>query len=516
MSTQLLDRLIMAADTELVAEPHDGSNEALAQAYTDHGRMVYNVCLRVLGNATSAEDATQAVFLLLLRKAPTLPSEIHLAGWLHRTAELVAREGRRAEVRLQKREREAVEMATLQSQALPAADAWLEIRPKLDGAVAQLPEKYRTPLVLVYFEGHDQQAVARRMGIPDGTLRWRLAHALERLRLKLGVDKRKLSVLALGTLLAGRSAEAAPSGAIPRALSLTANTLATRSGAAPAASVAVLNFVEAGRKALWWNQVKMAATVAAALTMALASIPILQCALATDAPDRAANGAAERPVAFSEPTGVREDPGVQRDEKAGVPAKAEGFPDFPPGPPVMALDQTAAPEGGRIVLYSRNRHGNYPLASFAFHLGLRGDDRRVRNAVNLLFGNVKRADRFSGEPVNQVPEVLGNGAAGMDAGPGKDEFRVQCMGGDEHRILDLGALEFATLTAIPKDWTQAPYRAAVHVNHVYVVRLFDPEEPPLQDRFFKVKVLRHRENDAVLLDWAPLQERPAAPAAEEF
>ena len=140
----------------------------------------------------------------------------------------------------------------------------------------------------------------------------------------------------------------------------------------------------------------------------------------------------------------------------------------------------------------------------------------MRNEVNLLFGNVKRENGFSGEPVNGVPDVPGNGAAGMDAGPGRDAFRVQCMGGDEHQLLDLGAIKFSNLSAIPKDWTQAPYRAAVHVNHVYVVRLFDPEEPQLQDRFFKFKVLRHRENDAVLLDWVPLKVRPTAPAAEEF
>ena len=101
-------------------------------------------------------------------------------------------------------------------------------------------------------------------------------------------------------------------------------------------------------------------------------------------------------------------------------------------------------DGGRVVLYSRSRHGNYPLATYAFHLGLRGDDRSVANDVNLLFGNTKRDQGFDGERIDKVPGVPSNGATGMDGKiiENADGFRVTCLDGSQHRIEDLGAANF--------------------------------------------------------------------------
>ena len=154
----------------------------IAMLYEQHGRMVYNVCLRVLSNPSAAEDATQAVFLLLMRKTGSLQQHPQLAGWLQRTAELVAREGRRADLRRQKREQEAVKMAQDLNSTTPELDsAWSEIRPRLDRAIAELPDRYRSPLVMVYLEGQEQKEVARVLNLHEGTLRWRLSHAVERL-----------------------------------------------------------------------------------------------------------------------------------------------------------------------------------------------------------------------------------------------------------------------------------------------------------------------------------------------
>src|SRR5579884_3092639 len=106
------------------------------------------------------------------------------------------------------------------------------------------------------------------------------------------------------------------------------------------------------------------------------------------------------------------------DPQAAVPdERVRAVPDFPPGPPRMVPQgQKPAPDGGRVVLYSRSRYGNYPLATYAFHRGLRGDDASVANDVNLVFGNARRENAFPGPPVDGVPGVPGSGACGTDGG----------------------------------------------------------------------------------------------------
>jgi hypothetical protein len=209
--------------------------------------------------------------------------------------------------------------------------------------------------------------------------------------------------------------------------------------------------------------------------------------------------------------------------------------DFGSGPPAMIPHQTPALNGGRVVLYSRNRHGNYPLAGYALHLGLRGDDTRVSNDVNLLFGNIARKGQFAGRWIDEVPSALGpgHGAAGMSDGVKNsdlklidssddetladnpsaeiqirlhDTFQMNCRGAQANRIIDLGAIDFKTARANAQDFVKAQSRIIVQANHVYAIRLRETGDERLQTPlYYKLKVLQHRDNDAVMFDWEPQQ-----------
>jgi hypothetical protein len=182
--------------------------------------------------------------------------------------------------------------------------------------------------------------------------------------------------------------------------------------------------------------------------------------------------------------------------------------EIPAGNPTIKTEgQIPSPRGGRVILYSRSRHGNYPLASYTFSRGLRGDDKTVRNDVDLVFGNVQRGAAFRGQRVDAVPGVGGNGAAGLDGGGAgaKDQFRVGLFGGADHGIVDLGKVDFSSLTHVPSTAKNASAtRVGVQVDHVYVLRLVRRDQHSANPAYIKLWVLQHRDNDAVLIEWEPL------------
>jgi RNA polymerase sigma factor (sigma-70 family) len=159
---------------------------AFAELVHRHGSLVLGVCRRILGDAHAGEDAFQATFLLLARRAPGLTRAGSLAGWLHAAAVRLAREARRAEQRRRRRERaHAVPVAT-------SADdmTWRELRQQLDAELARLPEHLSAPLVLCYLEGLSRAEAARRLGCSATVLRGRLERgrcALRRRLARLGL-----------------------------------------------------------------------------------------------------------------------------------------------------------------------------------------------------------------------------------------------------------------------------------------------------------------------------------------
>ncbi|HTK76231.1 MAG TPA: RNA polymerase sigma factor, partial [Gemmataceae bacterium] len=186
-----LDAVRRSADTDgqllrrFIAD-HDES--AFAELVRRHGSLVWGVCRQTLGHDQDAEDAFQASFLLLARRARTVRNGEAVASWLHGTAWRVAAKMRRAAAGRTVRERRVSPRPT----GDVAADVALrELQAILHEEVARLPAKCREPFVLCVLEGRGRAEVARELGWNEGTLSTRLADARKRLRARLarrGVD----------------------------------------------------------------------------------------------------------------------------------------------------------------------------------------------------------------------------------------------------------------------------------------------------------------------------------------
>src|SRR5262249_42690745 len=164
----LLDRFLARRD-----------EAAFAALVERHGAMVLGVCRRVLRNAHDAEDASQAAFLVLARKAATIRKQESLASWLHGVAYHIAANLKREAAR--RRAREASRQGALQADATVEI-CWREMQGLLDEELARLPERYRSPLILCYLEGKTRDEAAQQLGWSLATLRGRLERARERLR----------------------------------------------------------------------------------------------------------------------------------------------------------------------------------------------------------------------------------------------------------------------------------------------------------------------------------------------
>jgi RNA polymerase sigma factor (sigma-70 family) len=161
----------------------DGAEQAAFTALVvRHGPMVFSVCREVLDNACDAEDAFQATFLVLARKAGSVRKLDSLASWLHRVAVRVAIQGKAEAARRRLNERRLAVMKTVQ---LAREGDSVEGCRELHEEIALLPERYREPVVLHYLEGLTTEEAAMRIGCPQGTVLSRLSRARERLRGRL-------------------------------------------------------------------------------------------------------------------------------------------------------------------------------------------------------------------------------------------------------------------------------------------------------------------------------------------
>jgi RNA polymerase sigma factor (sigma-70 family) len=163
------------------SQQHD--EDAFARLVERHGPMVLGVCQRVLGCYQAAQDAFQATFLVLVRKASSIERPELLANWLHGVAARTARKARVLAARRAHHERQAsVESPETQ----PESAEWKDLWPHLDQELQRLPDKYRAPLILCYLHGMTNKEAADRLGWPAGSISYRLARGRELLRERLG------------------------------------------------------------------------------------------------------------------------------------------------------------------------------------------------------------------------------------------------------------------------------------------------------------------------------------------
>jgi RNA polymerase sigma factor (sigma-70 family) len=171
------------SDRELLAQFATRQDEAaFAQVVRRHGPMVLRVCRRVLRHEQDAEDAFQATFLVLARKARSVGWQRSAANWLHKAAYHVALRAKAAAAR--RRVHEAQPCSRVADDALDNLTA-RELLGVLDEELAGLPKRFRAPLVLCYLEGTTRDEAGRQLGCPLGTLKSRLERGRELLRRRL-------------------------------------------------------------------------------------------------------------------------------------------------------------------------------------------------------------------------------------------------------------------------------------------------------------------------------------------
>jgi RNA polymerase sigma factor (sigma-70 family) len=211
------------------------SDTAFAELVRRHIDLVHSAARRMVGDAHLADDVTQATFLALAKSATQLTERAVLAGWLHRTAQNIAAQTVRTDVRRRAREQEAATMNELLADSgTGVPPVWSEIAPHLDAALDELSEPEGDAVLLRYFQRQTARDMAQTLGISDEAAQKRVSRAMERLReffAKRGVT---VGAGSLAVVISANAVQAAPVG-----LTLTITTAAALAGTTLATSTTV-------------------------------------------------------------------------------------------------------------------------------------------------------------------------------------------------------------------------------------------------------------------------------------
>jgi len=258
-------------DMTLVRDFAATRSEAAFAALVDrHIGLVHTAAVRQVGDAHLAEEITQAVFLILARKAGSLGAKTILPAWLYRTTRYAAADALKTRRRRQAREQEAYMQSTLNG---PDAEAvsrrseteaeWRQLAPLLDDALAELGETDRAALVLRYFENQTVGEIAGALRLTESAAQKRLTRALEKLRaicVKRGVT---LTATVIAGAVTANAVQAAPVG-------LAVTVTAAAKGAAVAASVTAL--VKGTLSLMAWAKAKMTIAIGAVAVLTTAVV----------------------------------------------------------------------------------------------------------------------------------------------------------------------------------------------------------------------------------------------------
>jgi len=233
------------------------SEEAFAMLVSRHIDLVYSAALRQAANHHQAQEITQAVFVILARKARSLSPNTILPGWLFRTTRLTAANHLRTEIRRARREQEAFMQSNPNEES---GELWQQMAPALNDVIDGLREKDRNAIVLRFLKGKDYKEVAAALGATEEAAQMRVSRALGKLRKVFAKRGVVLSAATLSAIMAAHATQAAPSGFAASVAGTAAQ------GAALTASTVTL--VEGTIKIMAWTKLKFA--VAAGVVALLA------------------------------------------------------------------------------------------------------------------------------------------------------------------------------------------------------------------------------------------------------
>jgi RNA polymerase sigma factor (sigma-70 family) len=252
-------------DFELLAEYARGESEAaFATLLARYVNLVYSAAVRYCGNPHHAEEITQAVFVILARKARSLRRGTVLSGWLYQTTRLTAANFVKGEMRRVRREQEAQMQATLNE---PDEDAaWEQLAPLLEDAMGRLGEIDRNAVVLRFFQNKSAREIAAALKVNEAAAHKRVARALEKLRVFFARRGVTLTTALIAGAVSANSIQAAPVG-------LTISIAAAVKGSAT--TVSLLALVKGTLNIMAWTKAKTAAIAGAALILATGTTTVV-------------------------------------------------------------------------------------------------------------------------------------------------------------------------------------------------------------------------------------------------
>jgi RNA polymerase sigma factor (sigma-70 family) len=350
------------SDAELLEQFVAGRDETAEAAFAAlverHGVMVLGVCRRVLGNRDEADDAFQATFLVLARKAAAIARREQLASWLHGVARRASLDARARATRRKAMEKRLGAMVPVEP---PDQTMASELRTILDEELARLPERHRAAIVLCELEALSRREAAARLGISEGTLSSRLARAKSRLRDRL---TRRGFALSAATLAAVLNQEVHAVILPPVLVDSTirvATLVAAGSSLAGVVSTSVATLSEGVLKAMLLAKLKFAVLGLVTLAVVSTSVGVL----AQDGPDRPSDndrlkavehkldrllevlgGSSRRTTSPDAPPTLETAPRIADVTQPPAPAIAP-LPPVPPAPPIApSADAIPSPGDG--------------------------------------------------------------------------------------------------------------------------------------------------------------------------
>ena len=254
------------SDMDLLRDyQRQGSEEAFAELVRRHVNLVYSAALRHAGIAAHAEEITQAVFVILARKAAGLRPDTILDAWLYETTRWTALSFLRGERRRQWREQEAFMQSTFQEST--GDPVWHQLSPLLDEAMARLGKKEREAVVLRFFKEKSLREVAAAMQVTEAAAQSRVHRALEKLHRYFARRGVSSTTAIIAGAISANSVQAAPV-----ALAKAVSAVALAKGAT--ASTSTLTLIKGALKIMAWTKAKTAVVTGVVVLLAAGTTTI--------------------------------------------------------------------------------------------------------------------------------------------------------------------------------------------------------------------------------------------------